>query len=163
MGGTGTGRGAGTGGLQLWRFRRGRHHGSEDRPPGGGVGGRAVHAPGGRRHRGGVRHLGGRVQGSALPGQGPAGLRQLYRPCAAGLLQRPVLPPGERGLSGPDRRRHRYRRRRLHHLERKFLSQRDLRPSAPLCRCRCHGARPGRCFGQPEPVLYRAERPGFRG
>ena len=38
MGGTGTGRGAGTGGLQLWRFRRGRHHGAEDRPPGGGVG-----------------------------------------------------------------------------------------------------------------------------
>lgn len=26
---------------------------------------------GGRGHRGGVRHLGGRVQGSALPGQGP--------------------------------------------------------------------------------------------
>ena len=33
MGGTGTGRGAGTGGLQLWRFRRGRHHGAEDRRP----------------------------------------------------------------------------------------------------------------------------------
>ena len=137
MGGTGTGRGAGTGGLQLWRFRRGRHHGAEDRPPGGGVGGRAVHAPGGRGHRGGVRHLGGRVQGSALPGQGPAGLRQLYRPCAAGLLQRPDrLPCGERFCGGG---RAGHRRKRHHHLERQPLPGGDHRQPAPLFRCAVHG------------------------
>ena len=51
------------------------------------------------------------------------------------------------GFPGPDGRRHGYRRWRLHHLERKFLSQRDLRPSAPLCRCRCHGARPDGASG----------------